>query len=143
MESLKIPTTQGEHDVAVHYEDNCNNLCVTMTHFGVFEITHKHSGRKLYGGFERASSATSEMLKLELCLTECGIDQPLSMQMIQDSINSNRTKFSRLGDMTIIEYIRLCTNLGKIANEFPWETYEESPFGSIDKFREELKGLTQ
>lgn len=140
MKTLNIPTTSGHMDVPVHYEEGCHNLCVTMTHFGNFEITHIESGRKLYGDFERAASATAEMLRLELAFIEIGINEPKGMEEIQELILNNEQKIDRLGDMRVIEYIKVSSGLGKITGEFPWESFEDSPFGKIEELRKEFNG---
>lgn len=138
MGKITIPTTSGDMIVPAHFEDGCNNLCVTMTHFGQFEITHIKSGRKLYGDFERAATATAEMLKLELAFHEIGIVTSKEMEEIQKLVIENDKKVSRLGDMRVIEYIKMSSGLGKITGEFPWESFEESPFGEIKKLRKEI-----
>ena len=138
MTMLKIPTTKGEIEVPVHYEDGCKNLCVTMTNFGSFEITHIHSGRKLYGNFERASSAVCEMLKIELSLRDIGIDEKLPMNLLTQRIINSDKIINRLSDMSVMSYIKFCSGLSNIVDEFPWETYEESPFGRAEELKKEL-----
>lgn len=138
METIKVPTGLGYIDVPAHTEEKCHNLCVTMVNFGSFEITHITSGRRLYGGFERASSAVVEMLKLELSFRDIGINSPMSMSEIQSAILDSDLKVSRLGGMRVIEYIKLCCGLEKITNEFPWESFEESPFGIAEELRKQF-----
>lgn len=139
VDKITIPTTSGDMVVPAHFEEGCNNLCVTMTHFGQFEITHIKSGRKLYGDFERAATATSEMLKLELALHEIGIITSKEMEEIQRLVIESDKKVSRLGDMRVIEYIKISSGLGKITSEFPWESFEESPFATIEEYRKQLR----
>jgi hypothetical protein len=143
MNTLNIPTTTGDIDVPVHSEEGCNNLCLTMTEFGSFEITHKHSGRKLYGEFERASSATVELLKIEKCLISIGVDEGLNMCEFQDSIMRSSEEFEELSGMKILEYINFCSMVGDFCNEFPWEPFEESPFFNIERLRKEINGGTR
>ena len=138
MHTLNIPTTKGQIDVQVYNCESCRNLCVTMTSFGVFEITHTESGRKLYGGFERAANAIVEMMKVEVALISEGIDQPLSMNEFKERIVGSKVKFEELCSMTIMQYINHCRQHEDITNEFPWESYEDSPFAIIEKLKAKL-----
>lgn len=140
--TIKIPTTSGEMDVPVFYEEGCNNLCVTMTHFGMFEITHINTGKKIYGDFERAVTAVCEMIRIELSLIEIGIIGNEGEDEIKDLINSSRLKITRLGDRNVLDYLKLCSCLSKITNEFPWENKEDSPFTLLDSLRKEIKSYS-
>lgn len=139
MDKITIPTTTGDQIVPCLRGENCHNLCVTMTNFGSFEITHIHSGRKLFGGFERAINAMREVVIIELCLQEIGIDRSLPMEPFQKAISLSSNKFDRLSDTTIVQYIKSKSTIMSFAGEFPWEIDEDCPFNKVEKLKEEFK----
>lgn len=136
---MKVPTPSGEREVPALRYKKAKGLCVTMCQFGEFEVTHERSGRRLIGGYERAASATAIMLRFYIAMKEAGIDPELDMDDIQAAVRSSKEKHEVLSDNSIIEYIALHNQCFTFGGEFPWESFDESPFGDIEFLIESIE----
>lgn len=127
METTQIQTEAGSMTVPALKHKHCKHLCVTMPSFGLFEITHIASGRKVCGNYERAGNAMADMLALSIAFIRIGVSDDATYEDLKQAIKQSDIVIDELG-MTIPQYI----TLNRLVNEFPWETYEESPFKLVD-----------
>lgn len=136
MKTTTVITTDGHKDVPVFFHDGITGLCVTMCQFGRFEITHQKTGRFILSGYERASSAVAAMLKLHIAMKEAGIELNAEMHAIQKQVKeASNINHEVLSGMSIIESITIHKQLFNISGEFPWESFDESPFGEIERLK--------
>lgn len=127
METTRIQTEAGPMMVPALKHKHSKHLCVTMHSFGQFEITHIASGHKVCGSYERAGNAMADMLALSIALISIGVSDDATYEDLKQAIAESDIVIDELG-MTISQYI----TLNRLVNEFPWETYEESPFKLVD-----------
>lgn len=139
MGTAKVITSVGEINVPAFFNDKVNDLCVTMTNFGTFDVTHRKTGRKLVGGYERASSAIASMIEFHIAFKEADIDLSLNMHDIfKLAVDKKDTKHKCLGDVSIVEAVNLHNSTFAVSGEFPWESFDESPFGRIEELEKLL-----
>lgn len=127
MNTLNIPTTKGREDVPAFFVDGVSALAITMTNFGVFEVTHVKSGFKIIGGFERFANAAVEMLSLYLAMHEAGIDFEAEHEEFKRQVKESSLKSEHIGGLTLVEYLQIMRPIMGFSGEFPWEGEEESP----------------
>lgn len=136
---IDVPTTEGVISVpATNTTDEIPNLAVTMTRFGLFEVTHVPSGFRLVGDFERAVNALVAMAELQLALNELEIDTSQNSDNFRAEIMKKDKDCESLG-MSIRQWIGLHTTVGNFCGEFPWESYDESPHAELEKLMTKLK----
>jgi len=135
---IKVPTPSGEREVPALRYKKAKGLCVTMCQFGEFEVTHEQSGRRLFGGYERAASAVALMLRIYIAMKDEGIDPEWHMDKVQKAVRVSKQKHEVLSDLTIIESIALHNQVHPFGGEFPWESFDESPFGEIEYLIKEI-----
>lgn len=136
---IEVPTVKGMIKVPCYFHENVKDLCVTMCEFGVFEVTHVETGRKIIGGFERACNAAVMMLRFQIAANEVGIDFSGGMEFIKNQISEAKDfKHESLSGMSIIEAVNLHKQVFPLTGEFPWENDEDSPFVEIEKLEKML-----
>lgn len=139
MKMEKVLTDRGLIDAPGVRHEKCNHLCVTMTNFGRFEITHIKSGKLISSKYERMSSAYRDMIALEIALIQMGIPSDLDTDEFMSEVKKSTIVPDVLG-VSFIEWIRL----NKIIDtEFPWESYDDSPYGKAEELIEKLNEMTK
>ncbi|MCK7547172.1 hypothetical protein ACFQGA_09460 [Marinobacter koreensis] len=123
----------------------CSGLAVTMLPFGVFQVTHIGTGRKLCHNYERASSALLAMSQWALIADIAGkswadLGQTGAADLITE-LNSEEVPFdgctstSKAGTrkMNVGEWFR--SHRIPIFDEFPWEEIDpfEAAISNLEK----------
>lgn len=122
---------------------SCPGLAVTMAPFGCFTVTHVNTGRKLCGGYQRASSALLTMSQFALVAAMMNKSWSVlgpegASSLIRDAGPdevpfNGYTSTSKTGTrkMTVSEWFQIVRL--PIMDEFPWE--ESDPFeGALQNF---------
>jgi hypothetical protein len=146
MKTLNIPTTKGREDVPAFFVDGVSALAITMTNFGIFEVTHVKLGFKIIGGFERFANAAVEMLSLHLAMHEAGIDFEAEQEEFKRQIKESSFKSAHISGLTLFEYLQVMRPVMGFSGEFPWEGEEESPHTKASQLIakiNEIKGVNQ
>lgn len=113
------------------------HLAVTMTRFGLFEVTHVPSSYVIVGGFERATNAYIAMVEAQLALDELQINLSQGWKLLKTEIIAKDRKCESIG-MSFRQWIDLHGKLAKFSSEFPWENEEDSPLTTLKKLIEKL-----
>ena len=143
MHKQMVVTDKGQLDVPAIVLDECPGLAVTMSNFGLFEVTHGKSGRKLSAKYERAINAVVSMMQIQVALNEINVSADLDEGEFKEAAKSQSGfQHKELGGMSIIESVRFSTGLGDIASEFPWEGPDDGPYGERDRLEALLNGKT-
>ena len=136
---IEVPTKVGVLSVpATNATDEIPNLAVTMTTFGLFEVTHVPSGFRLVGNFERAVNAFVAMAQIQLALNELEIDSSQNGDDFRAEIMEKNKECKSLG-MTFRQWIGLHATIGNFSGEFPWEGADEGPHAELEKLMAQLK----
>ncbi|UKA04979.1 hypothetical protein [Photobacterium damselae] len=135
---IKIPSKVGYLTVPASPErPEIPHLAVTMTQFGLFEVTHVPSGYKLVGGFERACNAFIAMAEAQLAFNELQIDSSLD-HIEFTSEASKKDKYCKALGMTFLQWINIHKTIEHFSDEFPWEDQDDNPHTKLEKLMKEL-----
>lgn len=135
MKTTEVITPNGLIQVPSMEVEGCPGLAVTSCVFGLFEVTHVKSGRRIIGGYERAVNAMCTMIEIYLGMKESEIDPTLGMEELQQSMIKSEVKCKILGNMTVMEHINIIKPIMGFSGEFPWEGDEDSPFTRLDELK--------
>lgn len=141
MKTTKVITPNGLIQVPSVEVEGCIGLAVTSCVFGLFEVTHIKSGRRIIGGYERAVNAMCTMIEIYLGMKESEIDPTLGMEELKQAMIKSEVKCKILGDMTVMEHINIIKPIMGFSGEFPWEGDEDSPFTRLDELKAMLLEL--
>lgn len=112
-------------------------LAVTMTSFGLFEVTHIPSGYRLAGIFERSVNAFIAMAEAQAAFNELKIDSSLGGDDFRAEIIS-KDKYCKALNMTLREWLNFFSMNINLNSEFPWECDGDSPHSSLEKLMSTL-----
>jgi hypothetical protein len=141
VETIKVPTDDGMIDVPCYRIEGCDGLVVIMHPFGEFGVAHEPSGLNLSVRYQRAANAFVDMLQLRIAIKEAGIDPTLSKNEFKKALRESEHKHESLCGMTILQSLSFIRGMDKITDiEFPWESFEDSPFGKIEDLKKILYG---
>lgn len=126
---------RGERLVDAMRHEQAPGLIVTSCSFGLFEVTHAATGKRVIGHFERMGNAAGRLASLSKCVDwsqphETILSQlathgdepaaPLSDDCYVISNGEKRAMTKRELFESSINWI--------LADEFPWESSEDDPF---------------
>ncbi len=117
--------------------EGVDHFAVTMTQFGLFEVTHIQSGKRIIGSFERSVNAHIAMLQLQLALNELGVDSSLDTETFVAEVAAKDSVCESLG-MSLFDWIRLHKMTQSLSGEFPWEGGDEGPHAELDALFKKL-----
>jgi hypothetical protein len=135
MKTTEVITPNGPILVPSVEVEGCSGLAVTSCVFGLFEVTHVKSGRRIIGGYERAVNAMCTMIEIYLGMKESEIDPTLGMEELQQAMIKSEVKCKILGNMTVMEHINIIKPIMGFSGEFPLEGDEDSPFTRLDELK--------
>ena len=134
--TVEIRTEGGTRAIPGLTHKACPGLAVTMNPFGVFQVTHINTGRKLCNNYERAASALLAMSRWALIAHMKGkswfaLSQSGAADLISETADEE-VPFD--GCITISKGVTRKMTVGEwfqhqripIFDEFPWE--ETDPF---------------
>ncbi|UPR55263.1 hypothetical protein ITG09_24375 (plasmid) [Vibrio cyclitrophicus] len=127
---LSVPATNAIKEIPF--------LAVTMTQFGLFEVTHVPSGYRLVGDFERAVNAYVAMAEAQLALNELKVDSSLDGELFKSDLIAKDKECEILG-MSFRQWMGLHAAIGGFSSEFPWEGDEDSPHSTLKNLMNKLK----
>jgi hypothetical protein len=131
----RVVGPKGEFRVQALRHINAPGLIVTSCSFGLFEVSHAHTGRRVVGHFERLGNAALCLADLSLCC-----DWSQSYETIKDQLEAHGAESCGLPmseasvtsggvkrEMTKREMFESSRNW-MLQDEFPWESGDEDPF---------------
>lgn len=143
-----IQTKDGPREVPALTHELVPGLAVTMANFGLFGVTHVATGKRpMQVEFERFASACLIAAKLAYVAKAAGVRWDVE---VPDLTAMLACKAPMVGRATITDkdgarqmgcgyWLRTSYQVGWLAgDEFPWESWEESPGGECDKVLEHL-----
>lgn len=142
MKHLEIPTEKGTISVPAHFVDGVNGLAITMTNFGMFEVTHVKSGFRIIGGFERFANALVHMLSTYLALSEAGINIDSEADEFKKQVMESNHVSEFLDGLTFKGYMSLVRPILGFSGEFPWEGDDEGPHAVVYKLMKKIREMS-
>ncbi len=139
---IAIQCQHGPREVPALTHPQCPGLAVTMSHFGLFGVTHVASGRSMGGSYERCGSAARELVQWQQIATRYGFSWELPGDALQGVFREHAQKpvpfeggtVTSMGEtrpLTIGEWRGFIVSpLG--TDEFPWESPDQGPWRQVD-----------
>lgn len=134
--TVEVATKDGPMSVPGLAHPEFPGLAITMLAFGWFTLTHRATGRKILGPFERAGSCALELVQWGACfdwsegaptigaqLETCG-DDPVPFS------GATMTGGGEKRPMTKREMVQCRPILG---DEFPWESNSDGPWAHAER----------
>lgn len=140
METIKVKTESGIIDTPAKFINGCDELAVTSTVFGLFDVTHVQSGYKMAGGFERCINASNILADIKLACMHAKIDLKQDHEAFIKQIMESKAKCPSLDNFTIIDFFSALMPMIKFNGEFPYESNDDNPF---IKLEEKIKQINQ
>ncbi|EIF2256606.1 TPA: hypothetical protein ACMDP8_000084 [Vibrio cholerae] len=138
MNTLKVKTEKGHVPVPAIFIEGVDGLAITMSGFGLFEVTHTKSGYMIIGRYERFANALVEMLSLYLAMKEAGINFDVEVDEFKCQVKKAQNQSQYLNDLTIISYLQVMKPIIGLSGEFPWESCDEGPHADIEKLMKKI-----